>query len=74
LSSNRGYWKIRCQTLGIGFFLSVQQHLIDPGDAFNCSDLGAMTQNIPVEWVACALDLSSQAIISRRRLSADQVL
>jgi len=54
--------------------LSVQQHLIDPGDAFNCSDLGAMTQNIPVEWVACALDLSSQAIINRRRLSADQVL
>jgi len=55
-------------------FLSVQQHLIDPGDAFNCSDLGAMTQNIPVEWVACALDLSSQAIIRRRRLSANQVL
>jgi hypothetical protein len=38
------------------------------------SDLSTFTQNIPVEWVATALDLSSQATIRRRRLPADQVL
>lgn len=54
--------------------MSVQQHLLDLGDLFNFSDLSTFTQNIPVEWVACALDLSSQATIRRRRLPADQVL
>ncbi|WP_177345406.1 transposase domain-containing protein, partial [Pseudomonas sp. PA27(2017)] len=32
------------------------------------------TQNIPVEWVASALNLSTQATIRRRRLPSDQVL
>ncbi|WP_339439656.1 IS4 family transposase [Pseudomonas sp. EA_15y_Pfl1_P104] len=54
--------------------MSVQQHLLDLGDLFNFSDLSTFTQNIPVEWVASALDLSSQATIRRRRLPADQVL
>lgn len=54
--------------------MSVQQHLLDFGDLFNFSDLSSFTQNIPVEWVASALDLSTQATIRRRRLPADQVL
>ncbi|WP_420909889.1 transposase domain-containing protein, partial [Microbulbifer elongatus] len=37
-------------------------------------DLSTFTQNIPVEWVDSALQLSSQATIRRRRLPADQVL
>ncbi|WP_415639588.1 transposase domain-containing protein, partial [Pseudomonas floridensis] len=54
--------------------MSVQQHLLDLGDLFNFSDLSTFTQNIPIEWVASALDLSSQATVRRRRLPADQVL
>ena len=54
--------------------MSVQQDLLDLGDLFNFCDLSTFTQNIPVEWVASALDLSSQATIRRRRLPADQVL
>ncbi|KRP41335.1 transposase [Pseudomonas synxantha] len=48
--------------------------MLDLGDLFNFSDLSTFTQNIPVEWVASALGLSSQATIRRRRLPADQVL
>lgn len=48
--------------------MSVQQELLDLGDRFNFSDLSTFTQNIPVEWVASALGLSSQATIRRRRL------
>jgi hypothetical protein len=47
--------------------MSVQQDLLD------ICDLSTFTQNIPIEWVASALDLSSQATIRRRRLPADQV-
>jgi hypothetical protein len=54
--------------------MSVQQDLLDLGDLFNFSDLSTFTQNIPVEWVASALDLSTQASIRRRRLPVDQVL
>jgi len=54
--------------------MSVQQQLLDLGDLFNFSDLSTFTQNIPIEWVASALDLSNQATIRRRRLPADQVL
>ena len=32
------------------------------------------SQNIPIEWVASALNLSAQATIRRRRLPSDQVL
>ncbi len=46
----------------------VQQHLLDLGDLFNFSDLSTFTQNIPVEWVASVLDLSTQATLRRRRL------
>jgi hypothetical protein len=55
-------------------FISVQHNLLDLGDLFNVCDLSAFTQNIPTEWIASALDLSSQATIRRRRLPADQVL
>ncbi|MHA6128848.1 IS4 family transposase [Pseudomonas fluorescens group sp. PF-1] len=54
--------------------MSVQQDLLDLGDLFNFCDLSTFTQNIPLEWIASALDLSSQATIRRRRLPADQVL
>jgi hypothetical protein len=54
--------------------MSVQQELLDLGDLFNFSNLSTFTQNIPAEWVASALDLSTQAIIRRRRLPPDQVL
>lgn len=54
--------------------MSVQQDLLDLGDLFNFCDLSTFTQNIPIEWVASALDLFSQATIRRRRLPADQVL
>lgn len=54
--------------------MSVQQELLDLSDLFNFSDLSTFTQNIPVEWVGSALNLSSQATIRRRRLPSDQVL
>ncbi|XLY89585.1 IS4 family transposase [Ectopseudomonas mendocina] len=54
--------------------MSIQQQLLDLGELFNFSDLSTFTQNIPIEWVASALDLSAQATIRRRRLPSDQVL
>ncbi len=54
--------------------MSVQRDLLDLGDLFNFCGLEHLTQNIPIECVASALDLSSQATIRRRRLPADQVL
>jgi len=53
--------------------MSLQQQLLDLGELFNFADLSTLTQNIPIEWVASALDLSAQASI-RRRLPGDQVL
>ncbi len=53
--------------------MSLQQQLLDLGELFNFADLSTFTQNIPVEWVASALDLSAQASIWRR-LPGDQVL
>ncbi len=54
--------------------MPLQQQLLDLGELFNFSDLSTFTQNIPIEWVASALDLSAQATIRRRRLPIDQVL
>ncbi|WP_423228030.1 IS4 family transposase [Phytopseudomonas dryadis] len=54
--------------------MPIQQQLLDLDDLFNFSDLSTFTQNIPVEWVASALELSAQATIRRRRLPSDQVL
>lgn len=54
--------------------MPIQQQLLDLGDLFNFSDLSTFTQNIPVEWVASALNLSAQATIRRRRLPSEQVL
>jgi hypothetical protein len=39
--------------------MPIQQQLLDLGDLFNFSDLSTFTQNIPIEWVASALNLSS---------------
>lgn len=54
--------------------MAFQQSLLDLGELFNFSDLSTFTQNIPIEWVESALQLSSQATIRRRRLPSDQVL
>lgn len=54
--------------------MSFQQQLLDLGELFNFSDLSTFTQNIPIEWVAFALDLSTQATIRHRRLPTDPVL
>lgn len=48
--------------------MSVQQDVLDLGAPFIFCDLSTFTQNIPIEWVASALDLSSQDTIRRRRL------
>ncbi len=70
----RAFKKIRYQNPDAGFFMHFQQSLLDLSDLFNFSDLSAFTQNIPVEWVESALQLSAQASIRRRRLPSDQVL
>ena len=59
---------------GIGFFMVLQQDLLDLNGLFNFSDLNTFTHNIPLESVESALKLSSSATILRRRLPADQVL
>jgi len=48
--------------------MSVQQELLELGDFFYFCDLSTFTQNIPVEWVASAVNLSSQATIHRHWL------
>lgn len=54
--------------------MSLQQQLLDLGELLNFSDLSTFTQHIPIEWVASALNLCTQATIRRRRLPSDQVL
>jgi len=54
--------------------VSLQQSLFDIDSLQSFCDLSTFTQNIPVEWVESALQLSSQATIRRRRLPSDQVL
>lgn len=54
--------------------MSLQQSLFDIDALQSFSDLSTFTQNIPVEWVESALQLSSKATIRRRRLPSDQVL
>ena len=54
--------------------MSIQQQLLDLGDLFNLSDLSTFTENVPLEWVASALELSASAGIGRRRPPSDQVL
>lgn len=54
--------------------MPTQQQLLDLGDMFNFSNLSTFTYNIPVEWVADALELSWHATIRRQCLPGDQVL
>ena len=54
--------------------MSLQHSLLDIGELANFSDLSTFTQNIPVEWVESALQLSEKATIRRRRLPSEQVL
>lgn len=51
-----------------------QQTLLDIDDLHSFADLNTFSQNIPVEWVESALELSSKATIRRRRLPSEQVL
>ena len=51
-----------------------QQTLLDIDDLHSFADLNTFSQNIPVEWVESALELSSKATIGRRRLPSEQVL
>ena len=51
----------------------IQHQLLYLGNLFKFSDLSTFTQSIPVEWVASALNRSTQAMVRRRRLPSDQV-
>lgn len=53
------------------FFLCSPRPALDLGDLFNFYDLCTFTQHIPIDWVASALNLYSQATIRRRRLPAE---
>jgi hypothetical protein len=54
--------------------MSLQQNLFDIDTLHSFTDFSTFTQNIPVEWIASAIDLSTQATIRRRRLPSEQVL
>ncbi len=54
--------------------MPLQQSLLAIDELQSFSDLSTFSQNIPVEWVESALQLSSKATIRRRRLPSDQVL
>lgn len=54
--------------------MPLQQSLLDMDELHSFSDLSTFSQNIPVEWLESALQLSSKATIRRRRLPSDQVL
>jgi len=54
--------------------VSLQQSLFDIDSLHSFCDLSTFTQNIPIEWIESALQLSSSATIRRRRLPQDQVL
>ena len=59
---------------GIGFFMPIQQDLLDLDELFHFFNLSIFTQHIPVEWIESALRLSSKATIRCRRLPSEQVL
>lgn len=54
--------------------MPLQDRLFDIDELHSFADLSTFSQNIPVEWVESALQLTSQATIRRRRLPGDQVL
>jgi len=54
--------------------MSLQQNLFDIDAFHSFTDFSTFTQNIPVEWVSSAIDLSHKATIRRRRLPSEQVL
>jgi len=54
--------------------MSLQQTLFDIDALHSFTDFSTFTQNIPVEWVSSAVDLSHKATIRRRRLPSEQVL
>lgn len=54
--------------------MSLQQNLFDIDTLHSFADFSTFTQNIPVEWISSAIDLSNKATIRRRRLPSEQVL
>ena len=54
--------------------MPIHQYLLDIDDLHSFTDHSTFSQNIPVEWIESALELSSKATIRRRRLPSDQVL
>jgi len=53
--------------------MSLQQSLFDIDALHSFTDFSTFTQNLPVEWISSATDLSNRATI-RRRLPSEQVL
>ena len=51
-----------------------QQTLLGLDEFHSFSDLSTFSQNIPVEWIESALQLTAKATIRRRRLPSEQVL
>lgn len=54
--------------------MPIQQTLLAIDELHSFTDLSTFSQNIPVEWVESALQLSNKATIRRRRLPSEQVL
>jgi len=54
--------------------MSLQQNLFDIDALHSFTEFSTFTQNIPVEWISSAIQLSNQATIRRRRLPSEQVL
>lgn len=54
--------------------MSLQRNLFDLDALHSFTDFSTFTQNIPVEWISSAIQLSNQATIRRRRLPSEQVL
>ncbi len=54
--------------------MPIQQMLLGFDDLHSFTDLDAFSQNIPIEWIESALQLTTKASIRRRRLPPEQVL
>lgn len=54
--------------------MPIHQTLLAFDELHSFSDHSTFSQNIPVEWIESALQLSTKATIRRRRLPSDQVL
>ncbi|MGP9467512.1 hypothetical protein CZ787_12965 [Halomonas citrativorans] len=53
-----GSKKIRYSSLDTGFFVPIQQTLLDIDELHSFTSLSTFAQHIPVEWIESALHLS----------------